>query len=731
MIGVADADHRMISYTYDVGGRLAERHDPGGAVTAYHYDSAGHLSELRDGSNTLLVRYSYDAAGQLSRVENGNGSSTTYAYSATGQIAQIIDFDDGGNAVGRLAYAYDAGSRVVTASTLDGDWTYGYDAAGQLTHAVFELANIAIQDQDLTYVYDVAGNRVQTIKDGVVTSYVTNDLNQYISVGGGTYAYDIDGNLISRTHDGEHWNYGYDEEGQLITVTGPDGTWSYEYDAFGNRIASTHNGIREEFVNDPLVNSVLQEYDGTGNLLATNLYGNGLAGRASSTHGTYYFSSDIGGNVTALTGSDGEIVASYTYSPFGEILLQSGTPEGHFQFSGKYGVVTDETGLDFMRARYYEPTLGRFISRDPSGLDGGVNLYSYVENSPTNLNDPVGLWAVYDDLLVMGVGGAAGIASQLVEDALGGKLSGFNAYASKFVGGAVAAETAYYLIPLTGHLGAAAGAGATGAAAQYITEQLLDGKPVDWGTAGGKSLEGAAFGSATFGIGTKLKLDGINAGRNSFEAIFKSVLTKLERGTISDISAKTLLKAIVSQLPGASIEGGLESFQELLGKIVEVVRPRDPNDLLGPQSFGPEHFVASGAIQPYTIRFENAEAATAPAQHIVITQLLDADLDCAHLPPRPGSSSTTSISISPGNQAFHGARIDLTATQGLLRRRLRQRRYRDRPRHLDLRHHRSGDRRGAARRTPSACCRSTTTRIAARASSPTPSGQRRAHTAAT
>ena len=98
------------------------------------------------------------------------------------------------------------------------------------------------------------------------------------------------------------------------------------------------------------------------------------------------------GNTNALTNSVGQIVGTYTYSSFGSILLETGSATNTFKFVGQWGVSAESNGLDYMRARFSNQTLGRFIQSDPIGIAGGVNTYNYVANIPTMAIDPSGLW---------------------------------------------------------------------------------------------------------------------------------------------------------------------------------------------------------------------------------------------------------------------------------------------------------------------------------------------------
>src|SRR5262249_39027285 len=103
---------------------------------------------------------------------------------------------------------------------------------------------------------------------------------------------------------------------------------------------------------------------------------------------TYYYFYDRLGSVAGLTDGAGNVVASYTYNPWGNIASSTGTLANPFRFTGRQ--YDAESGLYFYRARYYDPQVGRFISRDPIGIMGGLNLYGYVSDDPGNRLDPTG-----------------------------------------------------------------------------------------------------------------------------------------------------------------------------------------------------------------------------------------------------------------------------------------------------------------------------------------------------
>ena len=101
-------------------------------------------------------------------------------------------------------------------------------------------------------------------------------------------------------------------------------------------------------------------------MTATYDYGNGLAAEITSG-GTDYYNTDATGNVTSLSGAGGSLVDTYDYTPFGTLLASTGSVGNPFQYAGGWGVTTGADGLD-MRARYYDPATGRFITADPLGV---------------------------------------------------------------------------------------------------------------------------------------------------------------------------------------------------------------------------------------------------------------------------------------------------------------------------------------------------------------------------
>ena len=379
---------RFLHFTYDSAGRRAQMVDQSGFASSYGYDAVGRLAQVMDAAGRTNISYSYDIIGRLVRKALGNGVTTTYGYAGNGLLQSLVNQTAGGSVLSRFDYTYDGVGRIVSMTTLAGTFTYTYDANDQLT------AVTAPGGRTITYQYDLAGNRTAVVDGGTSAGYVVNGLNQYLTAGSASFGYDADGNLVSRNDSLGTTTYAYDDENRLISMVSPSGTWSYEYNALGQRAAVTHDGQRSEYVYDPAGWSDLaSEYQGGGALVAHYTYGRGLVSRVEAGGSAAYYDFDSIGNTADMTGTGGARLNSYSYLPFGEKLSATGSTPNPFTYSGQFGVADGGEGEYFMRNRWYDPTVGRFAQADPIEIYGGsANFYVYVQNSPVQNVDPVGLF---------------------------------------------------------------------------------------------------------------------------------------------------------------------------------------------------------------------------------------------------------------------------------------------------------------------------------------------------
>ncbi len=378
---------QYFTFEYNNTGRRTRRTDQDGNVLNYFYDSqTGKLDRITDSGNNFIVDYDYDEAGLLERKTLGNGTYTTYTYDNTGRLLSLVNHAPDNSVLSHFDYSYDASGRRTSMSTLEGTYAYEYDAIGQLVNVTYPDAHV------VEYVYDGVGNRIQVIDNGTPENYTTNTMNQYTTAGDATYTYDDDGNMTARTEGGVTTTYMYNAENRLIEVTTPTDIWSYTYDALGNRISSTYNGVTTNYIIGPIgFGNVAAEYDDSGNLIARYNHGFGLLSRADAMDTSAYYNFDALGSTSELLDENGSILNRYVYTPFGISLNKSETVANPFQYVGEYGVMHEENGLEFMRARFYNPHTGRFIAEDPLGINSGLNLYSYCLNDPIGFIDPDGL----------------------------------------------------------------------------------------------------------------------------------------------------------------------------------------------------------------------------------------------------------------------------------------------------------------------------------------------------
>jgi RHS repeat-associated protein len=171
-------------------------------------------------------------------------------------------------------------------------------------------------------------------------------------------------------------------------------TIQYIYNGLGQRVAKIDNGVQTNYLIDPngILPQVLAETDASNNLISFYVYdGAGLVAKVTPQNQYYFYHYDGLGSTIAITDNTGQVVNSYCYSPEGLVGAQE-TINNPFTYVGRFGVMAEGTGLYYMRARYYDPEVGRFINKDPIGYAGGMNLYGYVGNNLVGLVDPWGLF---------------------------------------------------------------------------------------------------------------------------------------------------------------------------------------------------------------------------------------------------------------------------------------------------------------------------------------------------
>lgn len=240
---------------------------------------------------------------------------------------------------------------------------------------MYRLTEVTYPDMEVdTYTYDAVGNRLTKDSD----DYTYDAADQLTDLEGVTFDYDENGNQTDRDSD----TFDYDHENRLIESVIDSVTSTSEYNGDGLRMSHTVGMTTTSYVWDVASGLPVVLQDGEN----TYVYGLDLISATDSQGGQTYFLYDGLGSTTELLDDTGDVTDAYTYDVFGAIRASSGSSANPWLFTGEQQ--DEDSGLQYLRARYYDPETGRFMSTDP--ISAGYP-YAYVGNSPVNFTDPSGL----------------------------------------------------------------------------------------------------------------------------------------------------------------------------------------------------------------------------------------------------------------------------------------------------------------------------------------------------
>jgi RHS repeat-associated protein len=370
------------SYTYDSASNRTGFTSPDSSTNTYAYDTLGRLSTL---TNSLAGQFgfSYDSLSRRTALNRPNGVNTSYSYDSLSRLLNVLH-KAGTVTVDGAGYSYDnAGTRTAKTNYLNSiTENYTYDPIYQLT----QVAQGATTTE--SYSYDAVGNRLSS--QGM-SPYAYNSSNELTSTPSATFTYDSNGNMLTKANSSgtTTYNWGFENRLTSVVLPGSAGTVTFKYDPFGRRIQKSSSSATTNYLYDGS-NSVA-EVNAAGSLLASYAQGAGvddpLAELRNGTAG--YYEQDGLGSVTSVVGGTGTLLNSDVYDSFGNISASTGSFGNPFRYTGRDS--DSETGLRYYRARYYDPSVGRFLSEDLISFEGGINFYAYVGNNPTNSTDPFGL----------------------------------------------------------------------------------------------------------------------------------------------------------------------------------------------------------------------------------------------------------------------------------------------------------------------------------------------------
>ena len=295
-------------------------------------------------------------------------------------------------------------SQTETVGAATTEKVYDYDVRGRL--ASVKTDGVVTE----WYAYDRNGNRTNSMNGAAV--YDAQD--RLLANASTTFAYNLNGSLTNRlptAYSLQSTAFSYDLFGQLASVTLPDGrVVSYDRDALSRITAKRIDGVivKGWIYKDAL--KPIAETDASGNVVSFFVYGtSALSPDTMDKDGvTYRFIRDVQGSVRLVVDSaTGTIVQRLDYDSFGNVLLD--TAPGFQPFGFQSGLYDPDTALVQFGARWYDANTGRWLSKDPILLEGGLNLYVFCGNDPVNYADP---WGLCEDGSNEGLIGSAGVFEQ-------------------------------------------------------------------------------------------------------------------------------------------------------------------------------------------------------------------------------------------------------------------------------------------------------------------------------
>ena len=390
----------LAAYEYDHAGRKTAQTDLTGKRTEYRYNPKGMLAQVEENGNTLAA-YAYNPDGTLHSLRIGSSIETAYSYDSDKNLTGLKTMLDGSTMLADNRYRYDQNGNRVSKEAADGLTRYSYDACNRLVEV--QYPDIMGRQHFERLTYDGAGNRITRLTESVTEQYRYDNCNRLEELRKtdnrtgqeeerNTYRYDRQGNLLS---DGS-LSYVYDGFCRVSEVeTAEGGTQKNRYDAEGLRHEMEENGRLVQFLYAD--REVIAETQSDGNVIRY-IRGLGLISSDSEKAKTYYhYVSDEQGSITHVTEGEGKtadesqsehkILNRYTYDAFGNTTDCEETVANRFRYLGEqHDPITQQY---YLRARYYNPVIGRFTQEDTYYGDG-LNLYQYCAGNPVRYCDPSG-----------------------------------------------------------------------------------------------------------------------------------------------------------------------------------------------------------------------------------------------------------------------------------------------------------------------------------------------------
>ncbi|PKQ89273.1 type IV secretion protein Rhs [Paenibacillus sp. BGI2013] len=408
-----DRNGNAFLFNYDVRGNLLAKSSPEETIQ-FTFDRVGNRTSMIDQTGT--TSYEYDTATeQLKQMTYPDGKQTTFEYDSFGNRTSMT-----GPFGTKVYYGYDTMNRLVSVGTSQDtpDKQYSYYMNGLSREASAKngvqdlktyqgldlIGSNQVKDQVLlnsySYEYDNNKNIVNRIHGDSIDTFSYDKLDRILTsnVNQEEYTYDQQGNRLTLSSDAEidvkDSTYTYDMRDRLISVNKKGTQVNYKYNGDNLLVERTENGIITRYYYDDNAQIIAEAevQDGTSTLKANYIRGAQLEAIQYPDGSKAYVQSNAHGDTTELRDEQGEILNQYEYDIWGNILTKEETVHNPFRYAGE--LWDDTTELQYLRARWYDPAMGRFINED--SFEGELsdplsqNLYAYVSNNPLKYVDPSG-----------------------------------------------------------------------------------------------------------------------------------------------------------------------------------------------------------------------------------------------------------------------------------------------------------------------------------------------------
>ncbi|GAA4924621.1 RHS repeat-associated core domain-containing protein [Nesterenkonia rhizosphaerae] len=372
-------DGSTVTFRYNGFGELISQTGQDRSI-GYEYDSLGNITRITYPDGTSVTR-TFDENGRLSRITDWNGDTYTYGYNEAGQNTTMASSSG-------VGYRQDFDGPQITSKT----WTHGSQVLGSFQNTYTDgglLSSQTKHDKVRDYAWDDRGWLAEAGNEPVHWEGRT-----LAAFDGKTLIHDAFGRLAGLTHNGATTEYAYDSQGNRTAAGTDTYGWnavgqltsfndtSYSYGAIGIRTAVGDNAqVYDQGLKLLSDGATKYLWGPSGELLDQAELGDGKSTQQAIT--------DTMGTVYSVV-AGGQVIAEYDYGTFGERELVSGTDATSIGYTSEQH---DDSGLIYLRYRYYDPTAGQFISVDPL-VAATLDPYGYASGNPLQMLDPLGLFSL-------------------------------------------------------------------------------------------------------------------------------------------------------------------------------------------------------------------------------------------------------------------------------------------------------------------------------------------------